>query len=1367
MSIDGHVFIASASANQKIAKRLARDLLSSGIRIWSPYISQKPGQKDTERARFAAMHEAVAVLLIATPASHNSDDLRDDLAIADMVGVQVFPVWAEGSQWEKCLPADHTYQQYIDLRDENYLRGLWQITHLLEGHDIEMEGEDPPPTHSDALTEPRNPYKALRAFQEKDQGDFFGRGNLIQTLLATIDKRTETPRFLSVIGASGSGKTSLITAGLIPALKAGALPLSKHWVYPGSMTPGKDPIEATARILEPLLPELTQNEILRELNNPTRRGLLVLAQQIVSGRKQRMILVIDQFEDLFIHTDSENERQHFIDLLTNAAEEPDGQLIILAILRAEFYDRPLQYARLGQLFNEASIDMLPMRLADLHAAIQYPANLPDVRISFEPEVIEALVLAAREYPGQLPLLQFVLSQLVLHQDERTITMSAYRAIGNLRDSFESHAERVFQNFPTDEHRKTAQFLLMTMVHIGKTEQETTLQSMDLRSLEFHEEAQMQVAREVLDALNAAQIVHISETIVEISHEIVLRAWKRLAGWIYTARDDLRLGQIIAQDTLQWEQAGQSEELLYRGIQLAEAESWAERQNPDIHIAVFLVASRSKEDSESGLEYAGKSDRDSGQKQELSKEMRSLIGALFFITIVVLSIVIYVQNQITQRAQDSADMQSTRAANAMETSQAAISINATQVIIFETAQAEMILESNNFATQQTLANEAIQRSEEQVAIAETAQAEANRQRDLAATYQAVAEHETSANMTQVVLADEAMTAAADQRSIAETQQAIANASVDDQATQIVIAATAGAEAVSQRMAVATQVAIAETAQGETQSLRDQAATQAAIAETAQADANQQRQFAATEIVRAETAQAETRNLRDQAATQAAIAGTAQVDADQQRGVAATEIMRVETAQAEIQNLRDQATAQASSANQPAEVIQTVVIEVTQSLVIAQEAQQTAQAAEELIATQQAQINHLVETQKTLEAHASENALASTAQPNIPEPELPVTDLPGAIDALLDDPNGDHQLAALLGIRFALQEDNPHMGDFLQQILNSLISEGQVSTGLFSAQHPGGVTSLATSEDGQSVLSGGFDGTIRVWDGSSGEIRLIVEGHLGEVSDVAVAFDDQYGISAGQDGTVRFWELASGEPMWVLQAHKAGITSIAISADGQYVLTGSHDNTARLWDIASGEEINTFQGHQASVTAVAISMDNSKIITASRDNTIIVWDREGGEILMHLEGHQGDISSLAISPDQQMIASGSWDGSVRVWDLQTGAEVHTLSAHTDIVSSVAFSPDSNTLASGSWDGSVRLWDLQTGTQEPVSTSDIPVSDVLYRADTSHLIVGYWDGSIREQVIGSNNLIETICGLLDRDLSAMERTVYGIEDTDPTCP
>jgi WD40 repeat protein len=238
----------------------------------------------------------------------------------------------------------------------------------------------------------------------------------------------------------------------------------------------------------------------------------------------------------------------------------------------------------------------------------------------------------------------------------------------------------------------------------------------------------------------------------------------------------------------------------------------------------------------------------------------------------------------------------------------------------------------------------------------------------------------------------------------------------------------------------------------------------------------------------------------------------------------------------------------------------------------------------------------------------------------------------------------------------------------------------------------VTACAWSPDGQRILSGSFDNTVRVWEAGSGKCLLTLQGHSKSVNACAWSPDGERIVSGSSDNTMRVWETASGKCLLSLKGHSSDVDACAWSWDGQRILSGSRDRTLRVWDAASGKCLLIFEGHSDNVTACAWSPNDHRIVSGSRDHSVRVWEASSGKCLLVLEGHFSSVNACMWSPDGQRIVSSGH--AVRIWEAASGKCLLSLQGHFNEITSCAWSPDGRRIISDSEDKCVRIWEAATG-------------------------------------------------------------------------
>ncbi len=590
------IFISYAREDIAFVTRLKTDLSARGISSWIDLESLRPGTDDWEKELRKAIRSSSAILFAASPNAISSRHVKDELGIAAMYQRPIYPIWIHGDHWLEAAPIGTI--QYIDARGEMYsqaLSALIQELSTIRGTSSTEKTLLFPPKFS-LPHQPRNLYKGLRAFQGKDFQDFFGRGHFTQQLIQSLhhllkpeQQEKLLPRLVTVIGPSGSGKSSIIMAGLLPRLQQGALLESQNWIY---LNPGEHPLEALTLALSSQFPARSLSSIREDLNDI--RALHFLMTSLMKQKETRVVLFIDQFEELFTQTVSEAERKHFLDLLITAAAEPQGPAIILLTLRADFYDRPLQYLDLGQLIEDHHKAVLPMTLQELREVIEKSTQLPDVQMKFEDNLVGDILFDVQGQVGALPLLQFTLEQLFQYRDGRYLTNQAYQEIGGVKGALAKHAETTYTSLPSEDHRKLARALFLRLVDSGTIDQDATKRRIALDELILSNPTETAILETVWQTFTEKRLlmtnVIAGTSTLKLSHEALMKAWDRFTNWLQDAHEDIYFQGILRRDVTEWIRHNRNIERLHKGSQLIEAQEWRKRNIPSREEDEFLQAS---------------------------------------------------------------------------------------------------------------------------------------------------------------------------------------------------------------------------------------------------------------------------------------------------------------------------------------------------------------------------------------------------------------------------------------------------------------------------------------------------------------------------------------------------------------------------------------------------------------------------------------------------------------------------------------------------------------------------------------------------------------------------------------------------------
>jgi WD40 repeat protein len=251
------------------------------------------------------------------------------------------------------------------------------------------------------------------------------------------------------------------------------------------------------------------------------------------------------------------------------------------------------------------------------------------------------------------------------------------------------------------------------------------------------------------------------------------------------------------------------------------------------------------------------------------------------------------------------------------------------------------------------------------------------------------------------------------------------------------------------------------------------------------------------------------------------------------------------------------------------------------------------------------------------------------------------------------------------------------------------------------HQGFINTVLIAHNGNRLISGGTDNTIKIWDIATGQMLKNLSGHTSFINALDITSDDRTLVSAGADSTVRIWDLVAGRQRQVLQGHKSYINALIISPDGQLLASGGADQVIHIWELSTGKLRSTLVGHHSYVNALTFTPDGQRLISASADRTLKVWDVGTGKEIFTLQGHEGFVNAVVVTPDGQNVISGSADKTIRIWNLATGQPVRILARYTSFINALLLKSNGQTLISGNGDGTVVVWDLASGAMETKRT------------------------------------------------------------------
>jgi DNA-binding SARP family transcriptional activator/WD40 repeat protein len=506
------------------------------------------------------------------------------------------------------------------------------------------------------VAETRNPYKGLRPFLEADALDFFGREAFIQRLLEHLTNGDRSSRFIAVVGPSGSGKSSVVRAGLVAAVRRGAVPGSGAWLVT-EMHPGHHPLEELDAALMRIAVQPPAGLLDRLESGP--RGLIDVTDAIVPGGAE-LLLIVDQFEEAFTLTENEDDRALFLESLRVATADPASRIRVIATLRADFYDGPLRYPRMGQLFGSSTEVLSPLTPEELERAIVRPAE--HAGLTVDSALVPQIAADIAEQPGALPLVQYALTELYDRRRDGRLTLDAYREIGGVGGALAASAEHLYATRQPDGREAVRQlFLRLVTPGEGAADTRRRVPLSELSAIEVDASAM----ESSIDTYGRHRLLTFDrdpstrEPTVEVAHEALLGAWERLRGWIDEGREDLRMHLRLSDAANEWERSGPEPSFLLTGSRLEQFGSWASTTTLALGPGerAYLLASMARRETERSAE-AARGERERTLERYSVKRLRALVVVLTVAALVAGTLTALALNQ-SARAERASRLATTR------------------------------------------------------------------------------------------------------------------------------------------------------------------------------------------------------------------------------------------------------------------------------------------------------------------------------------------------------------------------------------------------------------------------------------------------------------------------------------------------------------------------------------------------------------------------------------------------------------------------------------------------------------------------------------------------------------------------------------
>lgn len=1111
-----------------------------------------------------------------------------------------------------------------------------------------------------------SPFRSLRAFEPEDSWLFFGREAEVQDLLVRLYRFP----VLAIIGNSGSGKSSLVRAGLIPALHKTSDTNSQAGTWRIVVCrPSAAPFDYLAEILPgSLAPELgiqEQTDFITHCREKLPSGGASLRDSIAaiacasSGGKQhtRVLLVVDQFEEIFTLIETQELRTRYIDeLLAAGSLEGAVPIHLVLILRADFYANCLEHPALSIALETNLYNLPRMSHTQLRTSIEKRLQLTEGQT--EPGLIDSLLADVGTEPGDLALLEHALGLLWerCRDSGHTLTNQAYSEIGRLRGALGRHADYFYDSIADEARRQLVRRIFLELVHLGEGAQEARrrVRKADLLALEDAPQVEL-----LLALLASSRLIAIEaegqEVFVEVSHEALIREWPTLREWITQSREEIRLERRMMQAAEEWNGLGREPGALLQGTRLAQAQDWL-TAHPDAAALVreFIEASSTAELKTARHEQEA-------QEQELARQQE-------------------LREQAEARTEAEKQLRQEQEAGASEARRSALRM---RWLSFSLAFLLLIAAGAAWS--------AHQQKIRQEALTLAAQAEEVLPRDnglaldLAIKSWRTAKTEegrlTVTKTFPTLLATFKHDGPVEQAAFSPDGQLILTASDDRIA----------------RVWSALDGHLVATLRGHTDKIVDAQFSPDSRRIVTASDDHTARVWDSLNGQLVLVLNGHTDKVTDASfSPDGSLIITSSYDATSQiwNSTNGRRLFTLRGHTAPIWRASFSPDSQriiTASCDKTARVWSSVdgqliyVFQHDRGVDYAQyspDGKQILTGSQDNIARIWNSSNgHILATLH----HAGPSSHAVFSR--------------------------DGQRVVTTSFDHTAKIWNTNNGSLLQTL-----------------KHDGVVRWAEFSPDGRYVATASSNRTALIWAAHNGSLLVTLQGHGDEVRTVGFSSDSQQVLTASADHTARLWSISGVRLKINLTGHTGAVGGVAFSPNGQKIATASADHTAKIWRALDGGLLDTLIGHAEQVTSVAFSPDGQRIVTGSYDHTAKIWHAHDGRLLNTLIGHTDIVLSASFSRDGQQIVTASQDHTTRIWNSNDGNLLTILSGRTAGVSDAVFSTGGRNRFTSSNDHSLRVWNksdnnLATPLLQDGLTGAVLSPDGYYIATYTPSIVWLW--------------------------------------------